>query len=137
MGPVGEARAFDIARRGQLVFEGGLAGLQEILLGRLEIFGADRRERLTPVEIVVRRGRVAGVRVRPRDETIGCHHLLWAGVGRRRWSRRWTQPPRALTRPRRAVAGLPLRHRALVDAGRASRRGRRRASWRSAIRRAR
>ena len=43
------------------------------------MFGADRRERLTPIEIVVRRGRVAGVRVRPRDETIGCHHLLWAG----------------------------------------------------------
>jgi phytoene dehydrogenase-like protein len=43
------------------------------------LFGADRRERLTPLEIVVRRGRVAGVRVRPRDETIGCHHLLWAG----------------------------------------------------------
>jgi phytoene dehydrogenase-like protein len=79
VGPIGEARAFEIARRGPLTFEGGLAGLQAMLFARLEIYGADRRDRLTPVEIVVRRGRVAGVRVRPRDETIGCHHLLWAG----------------------------------------------------------
>jgi phytoene dehydrogenase-like protein len=79
VGPIAEARAFDVARRGQHTFEGGLAGLQALLFGRLETFGADRRERLTPSEIVVRRGRVAGVRVRPRDETIGCHHLLWAG----------------------------------------------------------
>ena len=79
VGPVSEARAFEIARRGQHILEGGLAALQAMLLARLEMFGADRRERLTPAEIVVRRGRVAGVRVRPRDETIGCHHLLWAG----------------------------------------------------------
>ena len=79
VGPITEARAFEIARRGQHAFEGGLAGLQALLFGRLETFGADRRDRLTPVEVVTRRGRVAGVRVRPRDETIGCHHLLWAG----------------------------------------------------------
>ncbi|HEY7374148.1 MAG TPA: hypothetical protein VIF57_18445 [Polyangia bacterium] len=79
VGPIAEARAFEIARRGQQTLEGGLAGLQALLAARLEMFGADRRDRLTPVEIVVRRGRVAGVRVHPRDETIGCHHLLWAG----------------------------------------------------------
>jgi phytoene dehydrogenase-like protein len=79
VGPICAARAFEVARRGLLTFEGGLAGLQAMLLARLETFGADRRERLAPAEIVVRRGRVAGVRVRPRDETIGCHHLLWAG----------------------------------------------------------
>ena len=79
VGPICEARAFEIARRGQPTFEGGLAGLQAMFWSRLETFGADRREHLTPVEVVVRRGRVAGVRVRPRDETIGCHHLLWAG----------------------------------------------------------
>ena len=32
-----------------------------------------------PCEIVLRRGRAVGVRVLPRDETIGCHHLVWAG----------------------------------------------------------
>ncbi|HXU00001.1 MAG TPA: hypothetical protein VN903_03365 [Polyangia bacterium] len=79
VGPICEARAFDVARRGEHCLEGGLAALQALLFARLELFGADRRERVTPVEIVVRRGRVAGIRVRPRDETIGCHHLLWAG----------------------------------------------------------
>ena len=79
VGPICEARAFEIARRGQPTFEGGLAGLQAMFWSRLETFGAERREHVTPVEVVVRRGRVAGVRVRPRDETIGCHHLLWAG----------------------------------------------------------
>ena len=79
VGPICEARAFDVARRGEYSLEGGLAALQAMLFARLELFGADRRERLTPAEVVVRRGRVAGIRVRPRDETIGCHHLLWAG----------------------------------------------------------
>ena len=110
MGPVGETRAFDVAQRGELVFDGGLADLQEILLGRLDIFGADRRERLTPVEVVVRRGRVAGVRVRPRDETIGCHHLLWASSAASLVAA-LEQPPRALT-ARAAGRGLSLRDRA-------------------------
>jgi hypothetical protein len=79
VGPVGEARAFELARRGPNVFEGGLAGLHDLLLARLDTFGGDRRERLTPVEIVIRRGRAVGVRVLPRDETIGCHRLIWAG----------------------------------------------------------
>ena len=79
LGPICEARAFDVACRGEASLEGGLAALQALLFGRLDTFGADRRERLSPVEVVVRRRRVVGLRVRPRDETIGCHHLLWAG----------------------------------------------------------
>ena len=79
LGAVAEARAFEIARRGTPAFEGGLAGFHDFLLARFEAFGGDRRERLTPVEIVLRRGRAVGVRVLPRDETIGCHHLVWAG----------------------------------------------------------
>ena len=39
----------------------------------------ERRRRLEPVEVVVRRGRAVGLRVRPRDETIGCQWLVWAG----------------------------------------------------------
>ena len=114
MGPVGETRAFDVAQRGELVFDGGLADLQEILLGRLDIFGADRRERLSPVEVVVRRGRVAGVRVRPRDETIGCHHCC----GRRQSASlvaALEQPPRGLT-PAPRVAGYRYAIALLIDA---------------------
>jgi phytoene dehydrogenase-like protein len=79
VGPICEARSFDVACRGEVSLEGGLAALQALLFNRLDTFGADRRERVTPVEVVVRRRRVVGLRVRPRDETIGCHHLLWAG----------------------------------------------------------
>ncbi len=79
VGTVGEARAFDQARRGLHRLEGGYAGLCALLLERLETFSGERREKVVPVEVVMKRGRVAGIRVRPRDETIGCQHLIWAG----------------------------------------------------------
>lgn len=79
IGPVAEARAFDLGRRGLTILDGGAAALHELLLARLETFGGDRRSRLQPEAIVLRRGRVAGVRVQPRDETIGCNRLIWAG----------------------------------------------------------
>jgi len=79
VGTVGEARAFDQARRGLHRFEGGYAGLCALLTERLTTFSGERREKVVPVEIVMKRGRAAGIRVRPRDETIGCQHLIWAG----------------------------------------------------------
>jgi phytoene dehydrogenase-like protein len=79
LGTVGQARAFDLARRGLHRLEGGLPALHALFLDKLQTFAGERREKLTPVEIVVRRGRATGVRVRPRDETIGCQHLVWAG----------------------------------------------------------
>jgi phytoene dehydrogenase-like protein len=79
-GTVAEARAFDQSRRGLHRVEGGLAGLHALLLERLEIFSGERRDKVVPVEIVLKRGRAAGIRVRPRDETIGCQHLIWAGT---------------------------------------------------------
>jgi phytoene dehydrogenase-like protein len=79
IGAVGQARAFDLARRGLHRMEGGYAGLHALFLEKLQTFAGERRDRLLPVEIVVRRGRAVGIRVRPRDETIGCQHLIWAG----------------------------------------------------------
>ena len=79
-GSVTEARAVALARRGPHVLDGGLAALQEILLQRLETFGGERRRRLEPVGVVVRRGRAVGLRVSPRNETIGCQWLVWAGT---------------------------------------------------------
>jgi phytoene dehydrogenase-like protein len=79
VGPLAEARAFALARRGLHVVDGGLGALQEMLLGRLETFGGERRRHVEPVGIVTRRGRAVGVRVSPRDETIGCRWLFWAG----------------------------------------------------------
>jgi phytoene dehydrogenase-like protein len=79
VGPLAETRAFALARRGLHVVDGGLGALQEMLLSRLETFGGERRRHIEPVAIVTRRGRAVGVRVSPRDETIGCRWLLWAG----------------------------------------------------------
>lgn len=76
---VTEARAFAVARRGLHHFDGGLAGLYDFLLARLEMFGGEQRSRARPVEVVIRRGRVVGLRVQPRDEIIGCEFLVWAG----------------------------------------------------------
>jgi phytoene dehydrogenase-like protein len=78
-GTVAEARAFEQSRRGLHRLEGGFAGLHALLLERLATFSGERRDKVVPVEIVVKRGRAAGIRVRPRDETIGCQHLVWAG----------------------------------------------------------
>jgi phytoene dehydrogenase-like protein len=79
VGPVAETRAFALGRRESQVLDGGLASFQELLQQRLETFGGDRRPRVEPVGVVVRRGRAIGVRVSPRDETIGCQWLIWAG----------------------------------------------------------
>jgi phytoene dehydrogenase-like protein len=74
-----QARAFELARQGLHRFEGGEDALQALFREKLETFSGERRDKVIPVEVVVRRGRVAGVRVHPRDETIGCEHLVWAG----------------------------------------------------------
>jgi hypothetical protein len=76
---VGQARAFELARRGLHRFEGGYAALNALFREKLETFSGERRDKLVPVEVVMRRGRAVGVRVHPRDETIGCEHLVWAG----------------------------------------------------------
>ena len=79
VGLVTEARAFALARRGLHLVDGGLAALQELLLQRIETFGGERRRRLEPLAVVMRRGRAVGLQVSPRDEKIGCQWLLWAG----------------------------------------------------------
>jgi phytoene dehydrogenase-like protein len=76
---VSQARSFEIARQGMHRMEGGYAAMHALFREKLETFSGGKREKLTPVEVVLRRGRVAGVRVHPRDETIGCEHLVWAG----------------------------------------------------------
>jgi phytoene dehydrogenase-like protein len=76
---VAQARAFELARQGLGRFEGGYAALHALFREKLETFSGERRDKLVPVEVVMRRGRAVGVRVHPRDETIGCDHLVWAG----------------------------------------------------------
>ena len=140
IGAVAEARAFTLARRGLHLFDGGLAALQELLLQRIETFGGERRKRLEPIGVVVRRGRAVGLQVRPRDETIGCHLAPLVrplgGAAGHAGRRRPRRPRRAPDRRRCASAAIATRSR-WSSRPRRCRRGRRRASWRSPIRRAR
>jgi phytoene dehydrogenase-like protein len=100
---VGQARAFELARQGLHRFEGGEAGLQALFLEKLGTFSGERRDKVVPVEVVMKRGRVAGVRVHPRDETIGCEHLVWAGSAAALHAICPEKPPR---RGRDGAAGL-------------------------------
>jgi phytoene dehydrogenase-like protein len=79
IGIVTLSRAFEQARRGLHRLEGGQSALSNLFLEKIETFSGERREKIVPVEIIQRRGRAVGIRVRPRDETIGCHTLVWAG----------------------------------------------------------
>jgi phytoene dehydrogenase-like protein len=110
VGPVAEARAFDLAREGVHLHEGGLGAIHDLLLGRLETFGGDRRENLRPTAIVVRRGRVSGIRVQPRDETIGCEWLVWAGRASDMHRALGGNAPRSSRRGPLALATTGYRH---------------------------
>ncbi len=79
VGPVAEARALDLARRGLCRLEGGMAGLRNLFIDKIHSYSSDIRERVTPVGLITKRGKITGLRVRPRDETIGLNHLVWAG----------------------------------------------------------
>lgn len=79
VGPVAQARGFDGARRGLYRLDGGVGALRRLFLERIGSSAGEVREKVSPVELVLKRGRVAGVRIRPRDQTIGCDHLVWAG----------------------------------------------------------
>jgi phytoene dehydrogenase-like protein len=91
---VGQSRAFELARQGLCRFEGGYGALHALFREKLETFSGERREKVVPIEVVMRRGRAAGVRVRPRDETIGCEHLVWAGSAAGLYAICAEKPPR-------------------------------------------
>ncbi|MBN2575558.1 MAG: hypothetical protein JXP73_13420 [Deltaproteobacteria bacterium] len=78
IGSLVQARAYDVARRGfhRLASE---ADLRALFLDKLGTFSGEIREQVVPTELVWRRGNLNGLRVRPRNETIGFGRLLWAG----------------------------------------------------------
>ena len=78
LGSLAQARAYDVARRGfhRLASD---ADLRALFLDKLGTFSGEIREQIVPTALVWRRGNLNGLRVRPRNETIGFGHLLWAG----------------------------------------------------------
>jgi phytoene dehydrogenase-like protein len=78
LGPVGTTRLGELYRAGVWRLEGGRDTLRQILTERIQTHSGDVRERATPEEIVLKRGRVAGVRIVERNEEIGCDHVIAA-----------------------------------------------------------
>jgi hypothetical protein len=77
LGSLVQARAYDVARRGfhRLATD---ADLRTLFLDKLGTFSGEIREQIVPTELVWRRGNLNGLRVRPRNETIGFGRLIWA-----------------------------------------------------------
>jgi hypothetical protein len=77
LGSLVQARAYDVARRGfhRLATE---ADLRALFLDKVGTFSGEIRERVVPTELVWRRGNLNGLRVKPRNETIGFGQLIWA-----------------------------------------------------------
>ncbi len=80
LGAVAPARAFDLVRRGCFRMAGGLPAVRGMFTEKVETFSGEIRERVTPLELVQRRGRIVGLRLGPREETVGLDHLVWAGA---------------------------------------------------------
>ncbi|MBL8681456.1 MAG: hypothetical protein JNK05_19980 [Myxococcales bacterium] len=70
------ARAWSLALAGMPVLDAGRDGLASLLGERIAQFGGDIRDRERVRELVVERGRVAGVRFDVTDEGLGCAHCI-------------------------------------------------------------
>ncbi len=77
-GAVADAAAVGMARRGLHRMDGGLAEVAGLFLDRIRAGTGDVREKVTPAELVIKRGKVVGLKVKPRGEPIGLDRLIWA-----------------------------------------------------------
>jgi hypothetical protein len=93
------ARLADLHRRGTFRIDGGRQGLRALLFDRMKTHSGDVRPDLQPEAIVVKRGRVVGVRFAGKDDVVGCTHVL-CGMGADRVAalieRGGEKPPRRL-----------------------------------------
>jgi hypothetical protein len=78
LGCVGTARLAEIHRGGVWRLEGGRDVLRQLLVERIQTHSGEVRERATPEEIIVKRGKVAGVKILERSEELGCDHVIAA-----------------------------------------------------------
>jgi hypothetical protein len=95
LGYLVQARAYDVARKGfhRLATE---ADLRALFLDKISTFSGEVRERVTPTELVWRRGNLNGLRVRPRNETIGFGTLIWSSSASALVSLAGSESPRRL-----------------------------------------
>lgn len=70
------ARGWSLALSGMPMIDGGRDALARLLGDRIVQFGGDVRPKERVSELVIERGRVAGVRFDVTDEAMGCTHCL-------------------------------------------------------------
>jgi phytoene dehydrogenase-like protein len=111
LGAVGAARMGEVLRAGVWRLEGGRDTLRQLLVERIQTHSGEVRERATPEEVVVKRGRVAGVRILERNEELGCDHVIAALPAARLLSLLPDgKPPKALARATQAVTPAGFRY---------------------------
>jgi phytoene dehydrogenase-like protein len=111
LGPAGLARLGELHRAGAWRLDGGRDALRQLLLERIQTHSGEVRERATPEEIVLKRGRIAGVRVAERNEELGCEHVIAAVPAARLLSLLPDgKPPKPLARASAAVRPAAYRY---------------------------
>jgi hypothetical protein len=111
LGSVAIARLAEICRGGVWRLEGGRDMLRQLLVERIQTHSGEVRERATPEEIIVKRGRVAGVRLLERNEELGCDHVIAAlPVARLLALMPDDKPPKTLARAGQSIAAAAYRY---------------------------
>jgi hypothetical protein len=110
VGSVGTARLAEIHRGGVWRLEGGRDVLRQLLVERIQTHSGEVRERATPEEIIVKRGRVAGVKILERSEELGCDHVIAALPAARLLALFPDRPPKALGKAAQAITPAGYRY---------------------------
>lgn len=66
--------------RGTLAPEGGLDGLKRLLFEKVGMHSGEVRERERVEGLVLKGGRVTGVRIAGQDDVAGCNFVVWGGA---------------------------------------------------------
>lgn len=109
LGGLVQARAYDVARRGFHRL-GTDADLRALFLDKIGTFSGEIREHVVPTELVWRRGNLNGLRVRPRNETIGFGRLIWAGSASALLALAGSEAPRRLRETAAAIRPACFRY---------------------------
>lgn len=74
--PLRLARLHGACVRGTATLEGGLDGLRKILMDKIRTHSGEVRERERASAVILKRGRVTGLRFAVSDEVVGCNFVL-------------------------------------------------------------
>jgi phytoene dehydrogenase-like protein len=108
-GPVAALRIADVWRRGAFRLPGGRDVLRRLLEERVQTHSGEVTTQ-TVAELVIKRGRVAGMVTQPRGETLGCGFLVAGMTTVRLCALLGAQTPRRLTAAAEAMRPAAWRY---------------------------